>query len=98
MEYLLDTHTLLWLLFEPQKLSINVSNILKQRRIKAYVSLVTFWEIATKVKIGKLSLSGLTIADIKTECKQLGFKLLPITFENIQEYLALPLFKFYCGD
>lgn len=66
---------------------------LKNRRNKAFVSLVTFWEIATKLKIGKLSLSGLTIVDIKKECKKLGFKILPISFEDIQEYLSLPLFK-----
>lgn len=93
MAYLLDTHTLLWLLFEPKKLSTDVTTILKNRRNKAFVSLVTFWEIATKLKIGKLSLSGLTIVDIKKECKKLGFKILPISFEDIQEYLSLPLFK-----
>ena len=86
-------HTLLWLLFEPKKLSTDVTTILKNRRNKAFVSLVTFWEIATKLKIGKLSLSGLTIVDIKKECKKLGFKILPISFEDIQEYLSLPLFK-----
>ena len=93
MKYILDTHTLLWVLFAPQNLSTQAVNILKNRKTKVCVSLVSFWEIATKVKIGKLSLSGLTLSDIKKECKSLGFNLLPISFEDIQEYLALPLFK-----
>lgn len=93
MKYLLDTHTLLWLLFEPEHLSENVLDILQNRRNKSFVSIVTFWEIATKVKIGKLDIKGLTLKDIKDECKRLHFSILPISFENILTYLNLPLFQ-----
>ena len=93
MKYLLDTHTLLWLFFEPAKLSPNVTSILKSKKNKLNISIVTFWEIATKVKIGKLTLSGLYLVDIKNECKKLKINILPVSFNNTQEYLSLPLFK-----
>lgn len=93
MRYILDTHTLLWLLFEPEHLSKNVLNILQNRKNKSFVSIISFWEIATKVKIGKLNIRELTLKDIKDECERLHFSILPVSFENILMYLNLPLFK-----
>lgn len=93
MKYLLDSHTLLWLLFEPEHLSKNILDILQSRRNKSFVSIITFWEIATKVKIGKLNIRELTLKDIKDECERLHFSILPVSFENILTYLNLPLFQ-----
>lgn len=93
MKYLMDTHTLLWFLFSPANLSTDVTVILGNKKNELNVSIVTFWEIATKVKIGRLTLSGLSLSDIKNECKKLKIHILPISFNNILKYLSLPLFK-----
>lgn len=55
MSFLLDTHTLLWALSEPEKLSSGVRSILKDPANLPRVSTVSLFEIATKVRIGKLS-------------------------------------------
>lgn len=54
MRLLLDTHTLLWALVEPDRLSQNASRLLKDDANSICVSAASAWEIATKVRIGKL--------------------------------------------
>jgi len=42
MKYLLDTHILLWVLFEDEKLSYNAREVIKSPENEIYVSLVTY--------------------------------------------------------
>ena len=48
MEYLLDTHTLIWALCDPNKLSAEVQNIISDEDNKIFVSIASLWEIAIK--------------------------------------------------
>lgn len=93
MEYILDTHTLLWLFFAPENLSEKVASIIKDENNRIHVSIVTFWEIAIKIKIRKISLSGVSLKDVKDECERLNFSILRISFEDVISYLSVPLFK-----
>jgi PIN domain nuclease of toxin-antitoxin system len=54
MTYLLDTHTFLWLLREPETLPDQVLEIASDRSETLALSLVTPWEISIKVGLGKL--------------------------------------------
>ena len=54
MKALFDTHTLLWALLSPALLSVTVSEIVQADRNTLYVSAASAWEIATKVRSGKL--------------------------------------------
>ena len=54
-KYLLDTHTLLWLVENNPKLSAEARRLLSQSNFQFYVSIITFWELTIKVNIGKLS-------------------------------------------
>jgi PIN domain nuclease of toxin-antitoxin system len=53
---LLDTHTFLWALGEPNLLSERVRELLLDSATHRWVSSVTLWEIAIKVQIGKLDM------------------------------------------
>lgn len=53
-ELLVDTHVLLWALTEPQKLTSAADEALADPETVIWVSAATAWEIATKVRIGKL--------------------------------------------
>ncbi|MEL7144987.1 MAG: type II toxin-antitoxin system VapC family toxin [Bacteroidota bacterium] len=55
--YLLDTHTLLWLLSDSDQLSKKVRAIIENRNNAIYVSMATFWELAIKINLGKLTLN-----------------------------------------
>jgi len=89
MKYLLDTHVLLWYLFEEEKLSKPVATVLKKRDIDIYVSAVNFWEISVKYGIGKLDLKKLIPNELPEYCIKYGFKTLPISVEEASSYFQL---------
>jgi PIN domain nuclease of toxin-antitoxin system len=54
VNYLLDTHILLWWLFNDPKLTPECQDIIRNPDNLILVSSVSAWEIATKYRIGKL--------------------------------------------
>lgn len=54
MSYLLDTHILLWWIFNDPKLDIECRDIIRNPEHRILISSVSAWEIATKYRIGKL--------------------------------------------
>ena len=54
MKYLLDTHTYFWWKDEMDRLSAKVRELLSDPENELLLSVVTPWELAIKVKAGKL--------------------------------------------
>lgn len=54
MKVLLDTHALLWAVLSPAQLSQEAAEIIAVEANVVLVSAASAWEIATKVRIGKL--------------------------------------------
>ena len=54
VDYLIDTHILLWWLLNDPKLNTECRDILRNPAHRILVSSVSAWEIATKYRIGKL--------------------------------------------
>ncbi|MBK1633468.1 PIN domain nuclease [Thiohalocapsa halophila] len=54
MRLLLDTHALLWWLDGDERLSTNARRAIADPEATLFVSAASAWEIATKVRIGKL--------------------------------------------
>jgi PIN domain nuclease of toxin-antitoxin system len=54
VNYLIDTHILLWWLFNDPKLTPECQDIIRNPDNRILVSSVSAWEIATKYRIGKL--------------------------------------------
>ena len=54
MKLLLDTHALLWWLDGDERLSPTTRSLIGDENTVVYVSAASAWEIATKVRIGKL--------------------------------------------
>jgi len=52
--HIIDTHILLWLLSEPEKLTATAKKILQEDEL--YISMASLWEIAIKQSNGKLDL------------------------------------------
>ena len=67
MNYLVDTHILLWSFIEPEKLSANAKAILLNENNKIFYSPVSLWEISIKYGKKKLSLNGITPDDLFNE-------------------------------
>ena len=57
MRLLLDTHALLWWLTKNPAMTVSAQNLLKNRDHTVLVSAASMWEIATKVRLGKLDVA-----------------------------------------
>ena len=51
MSYLIDTHILLWWLFDDPKLGTNCREIIRNQDNRIIVSSASAWEIATKYRV-----------------------------------------------
>jgi len=88
--YLLDTHSLLWAVADPTKLSQRASGILRDWSNQVCVSPVSLWEISIKYALGKLELEGKKPEDIPLAVATLGFEWLPLEPEVAASFHLLP--------
>lgn len=91
MRLLLDTHVFLWLLEGSSSLTPSVRDLLESTENSLYLSIVSFWEIAIKLGVGKLELQY-QFEELPNLLMQLRIETLPITFEHTKSYLDLPLY------
>ena len=90
MKYLLDTHTLLWFLQGDKKLSDKARQFIDNPSNEKFLSVVSLWEIAVKVSLGKLAL-GKSFERLFPE--QLHFnriQILDITVDSLIKLTTLP--------
>lgn len=90
MRVLVDTHVFLWDLLEDRRSSRKAKQVLSSDEHELVFSLVSLWEIAIKMKIGKLNTIGSSVAYIRDEMNAYGMELLPIRYEHILQLEALP--------
>ncbi len=90
MEYLLDTHTFLWFINGDTQLSKKAREAIGDPDVIKYTSIASFWEIAIKVNLGKLSLD-MPFIDLRQQVTDNGFEILPITFSHTAELITLDL-------
>ena len=67
MKYLLDTHALLWSLYDSRKLPVAVKQIMSESDCS--ISVASLWEIAIKTSIGKLVIKQ-SIQEIAALCRE----------------------------
>ena len=87
MKVLLDTHAFLWYLLGDPNLSLKSKNIIDTKE-NLYFSIVSLWEIAIKINIGKLQIYR-PIEDLSKELQYTNIKILPILAQDIELYSTL---------
>ena len=65
--------------------------MLKSDEHELVFSLVSLWEIAIKIKTGKLNAIGSSVAYIRDEMDAYGMELLPVRYEHVLQLEALPV-------
>ena len=90
MRVLLDTHTLIWWAIDDPKLSAKARSILSSFESDIFVSAASAWEIATKVRLGKLPGAETFVAEFPERVRKLGFRELTISIEHGQRAGLLP--------
>lgn len=89
MKFLLDTHTLLWLLNDETVIPAETRRQLSDTTNQLFVSTASIWEIAIKRSLGKLVLSRPT-REIIDELPAIGILLMPVLSEHILRLEELP--------
>jgi PIN domain nuclease of toxin-antitoxin system len=74
---LLDTHTLIWLVREPEKLSRNAREIIREAAGGLAISATTLWEVASLAAAGRLSIHGTVEAFVARMASRVAIR--PIT-------------------
>lgn len=87
--FLLDTHTVIWLLEDESLIPQTTLDHLKSKSNPLLVSIVSFWEMAIKVSTGKLGLAQ-SIEAMEATLKQQGGRILPVTMPHLLPIQTLP--------
>ena len=79
MKLFLDTHTLIWWLNDNSKLSATARAAIANPGNDVFVSAATAWELATKVRRGRLPEAARIVADLHELLDQEEFEPLMVT-------------------
>jgi PIN domain nuclease of toxin-antitoxin system len=91
LRVLLDTHVLLWSLEEPTRIGAPAKAAFRDTVTEIVVSVVNFWEIAIKRRLGDLNAPD----DLPDRVHRLGHRVLNVEEQHAWHVRSLPL---YHGD
>lgn len=75
MNYLLDTHYMLWAVADSKKLSKKVRDIIIDPEHRIIISTISLWEVSLKVSLHKLEIEGFSPEDLPAACLEMGFEI-----------------------
>jgi PIN domain nuclease of toxin-antitoxin system len=87
MRYLLDTHVILWWLMAPNEIKSKARKVIQDKANTIFLSSASFWEMAIKKSLGRLTLPQNFLNVLAAE----RFELLPIMPEECLGVADLPL-------
>jgi len=90
MNYLLDTHYVLWSLFNPELIRNSILQILEDEQSTKYVSGINLWEISLKYSLGKLELEDSNPDEVFTSITESGFEVAEADAQLFSSYYKLP--------
>ncbi|MDR1184643.1 MAG: type II toxin-antitoxin system VapC family toxin [Coriobacteriales bacterium] len=90
LNYLADTHILLWAFTDPSKLSADIQAILSDDKTEVFYSPVNLWEIAIKYGLGKLEIKGSTPEGFLVELESSFFTYRPFDRQALVSSYQLP--------
>jgi PIN domain nuclease of toxin-antitoxin system len=87
---LLDTHSFLWAVTAPEKLSAKMRTVIANPGNEIHVSTVSFWEIALKYSLGELQITGCSPEDLVGTGRQMGLTISAPSAEESAGFYRLP--------
>ena len=89
MIYLLDTHVIIWMLYDSNKIPENIKQIMIKER--CCISVSSLWELAIKSSLGKIHLKQ-SIKEISGICIEFGVGIIGIEEGDCEIVTELPWF------
>lgn len=83
MKILIDTHAILWWLAGDKRLSRPAKRILEDPSNRRFVSIASLWEIAIKMRTGRLTTHDLTLRAIMDQLREQEFVILPVRVADL---------------
>ena len=93
MIYLLDTHTFIWAVLEPNKLGFKGKEIITNKENEIYVSTISFWEISLKTRLKKFSFRNLNVKNFPKYARNMDFTVIDVQEDEAITFHELPLKK-----
>jgi PIN domain nuclease of toxin-antitoxin system len=90
VRFLVDTHTFLWAILSPEKLSDRVTEIFTDREAELLLSIATPWEMAVKAGIGKLENGADILDDFEHRVTASGYGMLETSVKHAIRSGSLP--------
>jgi PIN domain nuclease of toxin-antitoxin system len=90
MNLLLDTHALIWWLFDDSRLVEPARSAIAEPKNRVLVSAASAWEISTKHRLGKLPEAGDLVEGLPTYLRRARFGELPVELGHALAAGALP--------
>lgn len=91
MRVLLDTQVFLWWNLDDQRLSARVYDLLGDPVNNLVLSVASAWEIAIKVRLGKLNLPDPVQVYVPARLAHYQVETLPVSLAHVLETASLPL-------
>jgi PIN domain nuclease of toxin-antitoxin system len=85
MRALVDTHALLWWLFDDPRLSARAREVMEDSVNEVLVSAASAWEIMTKHRLGRLPHADAVTRDLPKAVRRAGFEPLAISLHHAVE-------------
>jgi len=89
MNFLIDTHVLLWYLEGNRTLPGKIRNDINNSENNIFISIASFWELAIKLASGKIN-TKITFAQIEEDINKREFEILHISFQHLELIMDLP--------
>jgi PIN domain nuclease of toxin-antitoxin system len=86
LRLLLDTHTLLWALVAPNRLSQDATEAIAAEESEVIVSIVSPWEMAIAKALGRMDPPD----DLEAQIEERRFALLPVSLRHTHAIETLP--------
>jgi PIN domain nuclease of toxin-antitoxin system len=88
VKLLLDTHALIWWLDDDERLGTDAREVIAEPANDVHVSVASLWEIAIKMRAGKLKAD---IGAIERDIVHEAFVRLDIAPRHLEELMSVPL-------
>ncbi len=89
MNFLIDTHALIWHIAGNKKIGKNAIDVIEDASNTVFVSKASLWEMAIKISLDKLKLS-LPFEALNGYLEENGFSILDYNFDHLTTLLTLP--------